>query len=141
MGILDTQGYYYLMGGDLAITDDYSERYGNDVWRSTFSFHDLPTVASNCKLSVPGAGVGLRCWPSEDGCDAGSGGSGSSSASSGLGAIAIVGIVVAVLVVLVAGYFGWRYYQKQQAQKAEVLLGSGGSSLPSDTFLGTDRGY
>ena len=134
MGILDTAGYYYLMGGDLALSDDEST-YGNDVWRSTFSFHDLPAVANNCKLSQPAA-VGLRCWPGNDGCSAASSG-GSSSASSGLSAAGIVGIVAAVLVVAVVGFFGWRYWQRRQAQMAGVLLG--GTAMGSDAFLGTDR--
>ena len=134
MGILDTAGYYYLMGGDLMTPNP--DAYANDIWRSTFSFHDLPAVATNCKLTLPAAGAGLRCWPGNDGC-AGASVSGSGSASSGLSAAGIVGIVAMVLVVAVGGFFGWRYWQRRQAQKAGAGVLLGGTGMGGESFLGT----
>lgn len=36
------------------------------MWRSTLSFNDLGAVSNVCKISIPGCGVGLRCWPGHD---------------------------------------------------------------------------
>ena len=133
MGILDSQGFYYLMGGDLAVDDDVS-RYANDVWRSTFSFHDHAAVSQYCHVDVPSDGVGLRCWPGES-CS-------SSAGTSGLSGAAIAGIVCAVLAVAVIGFLGWRYLGKRAAMGGGGLLASHGKTsdaVGSESFLGTDR--
>lgn len=50
----DVAGYFVVMAGG-----------GNDrdIWRSSFSFDDVNSVASACGLRVPTCGTGLHCWP------------------------------------------------------------------------------
>ena len=137
MGILDTQGFYYLMGGDLGLDD---EQYANDVWRSTFSFHDHTAVAQFCHIDVPSDGVGLRCWPGEDGGCASSAVSGSSSGAALSGAV-IAAIVIAVVAVVVLGLFAYQYCKKKAALGGGGLLAAYTKSdaAGSEAFLGTDR--
>ena len=112
MVLLDGAGYYYLMGGDLAITDDVSE-YGNDVWRSTFSFHDAAAVSQACNVPVPSAGVGLLCFPDgAGGCTSDSPGSAPGSSSSGVSGATIAAIVFGIVVVLLVAVLLYRYKTK-----------------------------
>ena len=87
------------------------------VWITTFSFHDLDAVASNCKLSMPSAGVGLRCWPSQDGA-----GCTASQSSSSLSGAAIAGIIFAILGAAVVFYLLYRYQQKRQEAAATPFV-------------------
>jgi len=131
MAILDGAGYYYLMGGDLATDDDFST-YGNDVWKSTFSFHDAAAVSQACNVAVPSAGVGLTCFPDgSGGCtsDSTSGVPGSAS-SSGVSGAMVAAIIFGVLVVLLVGYLLYRYKTKAAH---ESLLPCFGRSKPADS--------
>ena len=35
----------------------------NDVWRSSFSFHDLTALSKSCNVPIPACGTGLTCLP------------------------------------------------------------------------------
>ena len=131
MVLLDASGYYYLMGGDLA-TDDDSSQYSNDVWKSTFSFHDTAAVSQYCNVQVPAAGVGLTCFPDgAGGCTSDSPGGvpGTSSSSSGVSGAVIAAIVFGIVVVVLVAYLLYRYKTKAPH---ESLLPMFGSSKPAE---------
>jgi hypothetical protein len=163
MALLDKDGYYLVMGGDAPAYASASNdvRTGRQeskaaaapaasdlslhlslspqVWITPFSFHDLNAVASNCKLSIPSAGVGLRCWPSEsgDGCT-------TSPSSPSLSGAAIAGIIFAILGAAVIFYLLYRYQQQRQQNAASPLLpltedAKGTQTQHSEPFLKTDQ--
>ena len=138
MAILDASGYYYLMGGDLATDDDYST-YANDVWKSTFSFHDVAAVSQYCGVPVPAAGVGLTCFPNGNGgCTADSPGTPPGvmpSTSSGLSGAMIAAIVFGVVLVVVLLALFYRFKTKKQG---EGMLPSFGGSK-SNEGTGVDQ--
>ena len=112
------------------------------MWITTFSFHDLSAVASNCKLSMPSAGVGLRCWPDESGS-----GCTSSPSSPSLSGAAIAGIIFALLGAAVILYLLYRYQQRRQASGAAPFVpltedakakGQTAQQEHSEPFLKTD---
>ena len=132
MAILDANGFYYLMGGDLATDDEYST-YSNDVWKSTFSFHDADAVARYCNVQVPAAGVGLTCFPDgQGGCTSDSPGTppGTSlSSSSGVSGAMVAAIVFGVVVVVLV--LGLLYRYKTKAPH-EPLIPFFGAKKPNE---------
>lgn len=147
MAVLDASGFYYLMGGDLATDDDFST-YANDVWKSTFSFHDTAAVSQYCNVPVPSAGVGLTCFPNgAGGCTSDSPGGlpGSSSSSSGMSGAMIAAIVFGVLVVVIVLYLLYRYKTKAPHESLLPMFGGSRSSdaVQTEQFVaaGTGDGY
>ena len=130
MVLLDGNGFYYMMGGDEALDDDNSE-YGNDVWKSTFSFHDTAAVSQYCNVQVPSAGVGLTCFPNgQGGCTSDSTGSmpGTSTSTSSVSGAMIAAIVFGVIVVVIVAYLLYRYKTKQPHESLLPKFGGGGKS-------------
>ena len=134
MVLLDANGFYYLMGGDMAISDDVSE-YGNDVWKSTFSFHDTAAVSQYCNVQVPSAGVGLTCFPDgSGGCTSDSPGSvPGTSTTSGLSGAMIAAIVFGVIVVLLVAVLLWRYKTKAPHEPLLPFFGNSKSAEGAQT--------
>ena len=113
----------------------------NDVWKSTFSFHDVASVARSCNLQVPAAGVGLTCFPNGNGgCTADSPGSPpgvTPSASSGLSGAMIAGIVFGVVIVVALVALVYRYKTKKQGEGMLPSFGGSKSTSSEHFILGT----
>jgi len=110
--LLDAMGHYVIVDGDVP---NLNKSYYNDIFWSTFSFHDIAAVARNCKVTVPASGIiGLRCSPGDEACV--SSGAASSrdepvtattttSSDSGLSTTTIIIVVLVVLAAAGAGYY------------------------------------
>jgi len=64
MTLLDNEGYFYVVGGDVGVNNGTAPRTPvNDVWRSSFSLNDAASLSRMCNVPVPICGPGLRCLP------------------------------------------------------------------------------
>ena len=64
MTLLDNDGFFYVIGGDVGVNNSTLPRTPvNDVWRSSFSLNDPASLSRMCNVSIPICGPGLRCLP------------------------------------------------------------------------------
>ena len=133
--VLDNDGFLYVMSGGVGV-DVMSVM--QDVWRSTVSFHDLPTIARLCGVTIPTCGTGIKCWPgpgtviATDGsfvsCKACPQGDVADASSSSASTPIVIALVVFVLLfVAAAGLAGYLYNKQRTAQGGPI-------AFPSDHF-------
>jgi len=58
MTLLDGDGYLWVMGGRSS-----GNEILQDMWKSTWTFSDVSSTATKCRITVPSCGAGLKCLP------------------------------------------------------------------------------
>jgi len=69
--LLDGDGYLWVMGGLSSTGENLA-----DMWKSMWTFNDISTTATKCRITIPGCGAGLKCFPNSAGTLVASDGSG-----------------------------------------------------------------
>ena len=146
--VIDTDGHLLVMSG--ATGDVDASVVLNDVWRSLTSFHDLPTIARTCGLTVPSCGTGLKCWPGADTVVATDGSFVScsacptySSSASNTNTTALIAALAAFVILFVvaavaAGYL-WNKWQASKAGGPASYAGTSFASADTAGLIGSDH--